>query len=162
LLVGLGALLIAFMQWKIARDKLKLDLYNKRFAIYVAALETYQVVTKSYDIEQGEKALTALVKATREARFLFERDSGIYELLTTFHKASSRMNERNRLEQSGESEDRLKAIRKVTSDYITSGEEILLSLEKMLAPYLDFHAIYGLGWRRRLTKLARNHLFKAR
>jgi hypothetical protein len=40
--VGVATLAVAWSQMRIASAKTKLDLYNKRFNVYLAALEYYQ------------------------------------------------------------------------------------------------------------------------
>lgn len=78
--ISLATFSIAFSQMKIASAKNKLDLYNKRFNIYVTALEYFQACWhKSYK-EMEEKSF-AITHAYRESRFLFAIDDGIYKTL---------------------------------------------------------------------------------
>lgn len=41
-LLSLATFVVGYSQMKIASAKVKLDLYNKRFSVYLAALEYYQ------------------------------------------------------------------------------------------------------------------------
>src|SRR5216684_1445740 len=84
---------VAFAAWRTSREKLRLDLYNRRFDIYsrtldlLHILETWQpseLEKNSASLQQSpdlEKAQRAFVKASREAQFLFDDASGVHKLL---------------------------------------------------------------------------------
>ena len=83
-LVPAIAALAALLAWRVARDKLKLDLYDRRFAIYDAALDYYFLRTghhTSSDPETRERIERKCIKACREARFLFDERSGVVPAL---------------------------------------------------------------------------------
>jgi hypothetical protein len=77
----------------ISREKLRLDLYNRRFDVYSRTLdllheldgwrptEMEKTSTSLQESPQLEKALRAFIKASREARFLFDDDSGVQKQL---------------------------------------------------------------------------------
>jgi hypothetical protein len=78
------------------REKLRLDLYDRRFNIYKRSLDLYTAILKwgptPQEIQYGvivappylDKAQKAFVKASFEAQFLFSRESGVPELLKAF------------------------------------------------------------------------------
>jgi hypothetical protein len=71
-LVALLALGIAFAQWWTARNRLKLDLFDRRWAIYDA---TRTALTEIYEHEQLSKdKLWALREAIRTANWLLDED----------------------------------------------------------------------------------------
>ena len=64
--------IVAFQQWRVARNKLRLDLFEKRYKVYNAALEFLQMffVSDSFtDAEYGR-----FVIGTSGAEFLFGND----------------------------------------------------------------------------------------
>ena len=84
ILIPAGAAIAAFLAWRVARDKLKLDLYDRRFAIYDAALDFYFLKDgqhASSDPETVERIKRKCVRASREARFLFDESSGVAKAL---------------------------------------------------------------------------------
>jgi|HubBroStandDraft_1064217.scaffolds.fasta_scaffold22041_3 hypothetical protein len=88
---------LAFAAWRTSREKLRLDLYNRRFDIYsrtldlLHALENWhpsELEKNSTSLQQSpelEQAQRAFVKASREAQFLFDDASGIPKLLEQMH-----------------------------------------------------------------------------
>lgn len=74
---------IAKRQAKIAHNKLRLDLYNKRFGVYEAVLSFYKAIL-AYDRsfhDDFEPKLQSLIKAERESKFLFDSGSGINKII---------------------------------------------------------------------------------
>jgi hypothetical protein len=76
---------IAYQQMVTNRNKLRLDLYNKRFEVYSVALEFYQELI-------GDGASTELkrkfIEKKEAANFLFSEDPTIYLLLNEMHNKS--------------------------------------------------------------------------
>lgn len=111
----------SYHQWQIAEQKLRLDLYNRRFAIYEKIVSFYRhyILSASWDgftKEQQDRMTTELTLATRESRFLFNADDGVLAALEKF------TNEVNG-----------------TRSQILEG--ILESVEDKMSPYLNFHSI---------------------
>lgn len=79
-LISAATFSVAFSQMKIASAKTKLDLYNKRFNIYVTALEYFLACWHEEYAGIKEKSLE-ITHAYRESRFLFAKEDGIYETL---------------------------------------------------------------------------------
>ncbi|WP_454866623.1 hypothetical protein [Pseudomonas umsongensis] len=74
--VGLIAVTVAWSQMRIASAKTKLDLYSKRFNVYMAALEFHQCASSGDGIKEKFDKLT---QAYRESLFLFGDKDGIRE-----------------------------------------------------------------------------------
>lgn len=95
-LISGGVGWIGWLTYNINRDKLKLDLYNRRLAVYLSAVEFFGARTLYPLPEKGDKvplgnesaplrdAHWAFVKQTREASFLFGKDSEVYNLFENF------------------------------------------------------------------------------
>ncbi len=84
------AAFVAFInlnQWRISRDKLRLDLFNRRFDVYLRVLDYYQEFFKVEGVP-SDSITTSFIKAVRESRFIFPKASGIFEFLEEFwHRA---------------------------------------------------------------------------
>jgi hypothetical protein len=83
IIMAVFAWYISFIQSKVSREKLRLDLYNKRFGVYEAALD-FNIALSKYSghlDEQFKLKHIAFIKATREAQFLFSQDSKIFGIL---------------------------------------------------------------------------------
>jgi hypothetical protein len=81
---------IGTFQWFTAREKLRLDLYNRRFEVYLRALDFMQALMmwSSIPPEERQPKRIAFIRATRESRFLFADDPRILRLLEEFHTRS--------------------------------------------------------------------------
>jgi len=68
-IVGLAVAFIAFQQWKVARHKLRLDLFEKRYKVYEAARQFLAVLISRADF--GVEDLHAFNLGTMDAVLLF-------------------------------------------------------------------------------------------
>jgi hypothetical protein len=140
-LVGAMALWVASRQSKTNMAKLRLDLYDKRFAIYESALSFYQALAvepKALQTEIFMSAHRSFLKAHREAQFLFDDDSGVFELmgkinLDAFKIIASKTRAR---EMAGEQAVRLVA---EANDVYAKIEKSVNDLERAIAPYIRFN-----------------------
>lgn len=71
LVVAAVGALIAHNQWKTARTKLQLDLYDKRRPVLLAVRELRRALTQGKG-ENVDKAVSDFVEQTSEATFLFD------------------------------------------------------------------------------------------
>ena len=138
---------VAYAQMKIASAKIKLDLYNKRFAVYVSALEYYQATWGKSPDRMKEKG-NQFVKFYRESKFLFEPSDGVYETLgkikdngavISFYEEQKDTNENNF------SDDRL-CLGELHESSVAAREEFttnLHELEKQMDKYIQFKTISG-------------------
>jgi hypothetical protein len=91
LLASAASISVAVAVWRTSREKLRLDLYDRRFDIYSRALDFYHVLLpwdahpsekSSHGLEESpqlREAQTAFIKASRASRFLF--DDPIHKIL---------------------------------------------------------------------------------
>lgn len=86
---------IAYQQWVTARDKLRLDLYEKRMAVYAAARAALAAVFARNDLTPTEE--TAYLQGVAGARWLFETEVTQYlqkefwEKLCDLHRVAAEM-----------------------------------------------------------------------
>lgn len=146
LFVSLSVGFVAYSQMRIASAKAKLDLYNKRFAIYAAALDYYWALWNEQD--SVTTLSPALTKAYRESQFLFAGADGIYETLGKIqqHGANAKLHyeEIKRIEdppmgQSGSAFSH----RRSRSIELSGYERELKNLERQIAKYLVFTSVAG-------------------
>ncbi len=139
--VGAMALWVASRQSKTNMAKLRLDLYDKRFAIYESALSFHQALGAEPKALQAEAFLAAhrsFVKAHRESQFLFDDDSGVFELmgkinLDAFKIIASKTRAR---EMAGEHAIKLVA---EANDVYAQIDKSVNALERVIAPYIRFN-----------------------
>jgi len=87
LVVGFAVVIIAWRQWRVAHNKLRLDLFEKRYTVYEGA-KTFLSVIFSHGDFTGED-LRAFNLATRDALFLFPKQ--IEEYLHTIRSRALHM-----------------------------------------------------------------------
>ncbi len=146
LLVSGSVGLVAYLQMRIASAKVKLDLYNKRFAIYAAALDFYLALWNEHD---SVAALApAMTRAYRESQFLFSESDGIYETLGKLQQHGFKA--KHYFEEIRERE--VPYLGKTTIAYtqrrdrsaeLSAYEKELKNLERQIAKYLAFTGISG-------------------
>lgn len=76
---------IAYQQFLVNKNKLKLDMYNKRFEIYTITLQFYQELIADCATSETRKEF---IKQKEAAKFLFSEDLSIYSLLNEMHEKS--------------------------------------------------------------------------
>jgi hypothetical protein len=75
---------ISCLQWKNNQEKLRLDLYERRFAIYMHVLDFHRELLRWGDTEDQKSLEQPFTRAVRESKFLFPESSGVYEFLEEF------------------------------------------------------------------------------
>ncbi|MBC8784422.1 hypothetical protein [Pseudomonas fluorescens] len=144
--VGVIALFVAVAQMKIASAKVKLDLYNKRFNVYVATLEYYQSaygkIEGSMRVKSGE-----FVKCYRESQFLFDKNDKIFDTLNRImtHGNQILVYEETQSGATKVSQETAYLLHEKSVDARLAFEKDLILLEEQLAKYINFKTISG--WR---------------
>lgn len=69
LVIGLLVFLIAWCQWRTAHAKLKLDLFDRRFTVYMGTRNLIRVVLSAASVD--DKAVAAFIRDTKGCEFLF-------------------------------------------------------------------------------------------
>ena len=84
-LIGVFVAMVAWQQFKLGRDKIRLDLYARRFAVFERTLAFYNALiggtAESLQSEYFIQLQLDFTKSCKESQFLFELDTGIYQLL---------------------------------------------------------------------------------
>ena len=91
-LISLFALIVAGSSFFVASERFRLDLYNKRYDIYVRTVKFYWVLMRSKEVAAQlgnlEQLRADFILATRESGFLFPPESGVPQLLDRLNNAS--------------------------------------------------------------------------
>jgi hypothetical protein len=139
--VATMALWVASRQSKTNMAKLRLDLYDKRFAIYENTLGFFQALGGPPDALQTNAFTSAhrsFMKSHRESQFLFDDDSGVFELLGKVNLAAYKVivcKTRAR-EMAGEQAIKLMA---EANDVYAAIDKSVNELERAIAPYIQFN-----------------------
>ena len=145
-LVSLATLTVGYTQMKIASAKVKLDLYNKRFNVYLSALEYYQAMWKQTDGDLKEKG-AEFIKCYRESLFLFSEKSGVHETLTRIKNSGGIVSTYEELKKADAGINshgpNIDALHTKSVDARDKIGEDLQNLEKQMAEYTDFKVIRG-------------------
>ena len=153
-IVAVIVAVISYQNWRVSRDKLKLDLYNRRFAIYVSMLD---FLAKASEIEEKKSAsfdtnrefesiALAFVKQSREARFLFFSGDKIQSSISAFadwgrrqsHIIEHEIAANSPLGVDNKSRHQAQEMRDRTENSIAFGANLVLAVENSLYPYLRF------------------------
>lgn len=142
-LVALAALTIGFA-------KFRMDLYDRRFAIYTATLELFQV-SMDNDVDAISRAYMTHITRVAESQYLFSDRSHIYDRLREFQNEAFKIKVlKDQSAQDGPRDHEL--IRYMYERSIGSGshsklEAILQDLEVRLRPYLTYRVFDPVFWR---------------
>ncbi len=134
---------ISLQQWKVNREKFRLELYSRRFEIYTAVLNYLRAVNSSAGIESARPSDDTFLKAYSEAVFLFPDESGLVPLLTQFDQRADEILAYFDLRRDGGLAGIDGRTNKVYADAYKQNHEwmddFVLKLQETVAPYLNFH-----------------------
>ncbi len=141
-LVAIWVAWINFSQWKTNREKLRLDLYEKRFQIYLRVLAFYQQIVVWEDREDQVALQEPFFAAFRESQFMFPPKSRVFDLLSEFHQRSFFVVKftvaRKKLE--GMPREQMDPF-KTRTENVNWLLESMGKIEKAVMPYLSFHEL---------------------
>lgn len=155
IVIALASAVFAGFAWWTTKQELRLNLYNKRFEVYSRTLDMFHAI-EGWEPTPAEKSATSLedssgffetqkafIKASREAGFLFGKNSDAQKLLVQMSADVIGIigYKRDTLPRiGGEREMGTKAY----NDFLERLGRIhstIPKLENALRPYLDFHSI---------------------
>ncbi len=131
---------IGLLQFRINKHKFRLDLYNRRFAVYEKTLSYFQ----SYYSKDSNPDSTILserefIRAYRESVFLFGSDSNVYKRLTEIKDTLGFLTTYERMRSEAD-RDMFHALEKKRAT-IRDPSMLMDALEKDLLRSLDFRKI---------------------
>jgi len=145
--------------WWVSREKLRLDLYNRRFKVYSRTLDLFHILetwspttleaasTSLQDSPELSSAQRAFTKASRESQFLFPDDSGIHRLLVQVHTDMIAVIGYKR-DRGPKLASQPEALTPAYYEFLECYKRIrdsIQPLEQKLSKYLNFHALSAWG-----------------
>jgi hypothetical protein len=141
ILISFLAFVVALFSLMVSEEKFRLDLYNKRFEIYVRTVKFYQSLMSSKESkEKGalEPLQQEFILASRESQFLFDPTSGVYDLLYRLNMASLKIIGSHDMPK-GLPVEQILQNQKELSDALILWNSSMERLESLMAPYLNYH-----------------------
>jgi hypothetical protein len=136
-LISLAAFVVALFSLVVSEEKFRLDLYNKRFDIYVRTIRFYEVYHNPED-ENFTPLHRDFVLASLESQFLFAPESGVYSLLNQLNLDSFTIKRWKDLPDNLSAEEQKRHLEQ-RSEAIRRWNVSMPPLESRMAEYLNFH-----------------------
>jgi len=131
--IALIAAWVAFRQWQIARNKLKLDLYDKRMAVYDAVRKTLGIATSRGRLSQHDEV--EYLSGIATTKWLFGREVATYLEETLWHKIVD-FGLHNTMSSSPAGDERSRHLQARTEVFRWLVDQYK-ELDKLCAPYLQ-------------------------
>jgi hypothetical protein len=132
--LGAVVTIVAVLQWRIARNKLRLDLFDRRYKVYEATQKFVDSINR--DPEHVGSYLNDFNVGTSNAEFLFDAD--VLNYIKLVRKNAVHMQTARVLyESEQDSEERTRNIEKYQADREWLIEQAT-AMTKTFAPYLGF------------------------
>jgi len=132
-IVAILGIYIASRQWQTARNKLKFDLFEKRFAVYEASKSFLDSIASSGKVKDEE--LFKFLLATRQARWLLDVELANYLKMDIYKKATEIKMYESELEAMPVGAERSKNVQKQREIKIFLIDQYLI-LDEKLSPFL--------------------------
>ena len=135
LFLSLTVVIVAALQWRVADNKLRLDLFDRRYKVYDATRNFVAIIIKEATFTDSQ--LVDLNIGTSDAKFLFGPDIEAY--LAEIRKRAVHMRTaRQLLEKPHVSDDELSRHTRAEYDDLLWLCEQITEMTKNFAPYLGF------------------------
>jgi hypothetical protein len=130
---------ISRQQSRTNQEKLRFDLYQRRFEIYLRVLDFHLALLEWQDETKLAVLHVPFLKAFCESKFLFPKESGIYDFLRDYNERAARVRvSKSGIEPLGDITQEARA--QLIEDKIWIKDCIGI-LDEKLGPYLNFHSI---------------------
>jgi hypothetical protein len=132
LIVGLSVAFIAFQQWRVARNKLRMDLFDRRYKVYDATRVFLSVILR--DATFTDSDLFTFYAGTSDAEFLFRSD--VLDYLAQIRKRALDMRTHQKVYEPLPAGDERSRHVQAEHDQLLWLSEQLTAMAKTFAPYL--------------------------
>lgn len=133
---------VAQQQADLAGEKLRHDLYNRRFEIFTSIFDFWNAMVswKETPTPEQQAARQRFFSASEESAFLFTRESGIPELLKMLNKKGNEVigYKENSGRYKGDPATIIEQHQKATDIQLKVFEQGLAKVRAAMHPYLDF------------------------
>ena len=137
LIVGLAVAFIAWQQWQLARNKLRLDLFDRRYKVYDATRKFLSVILGKADFLDSQ--LFEFYAGTCDAEFLFESDV-VHYLAELRKRAIDMRTHQHVFDPLPVGEERSRHVQAAHDQLLWLSEQITAQ-KSVFAPYLSFAKI---------------------
>jgi hypothetical protein len=139
LVTSIVSVVIALAALMISREKLRMDLYNRRFEIFRAAVNLRNLHCEEWTRSDAQlEVRSAFFRALEEAGFLFKEGSGVIEVLNRMHLASQFIVRHEPPSQPGYPDDEQ---RRYVEDKVWITDGSIRELRENIAPFLNFKTL---------------------
>jgi hypothetical protein len=125
---------VACQQHLLAKERFKLDLFEKRFAVYKTAEEMLGAIYANWRIETQE--FWDYVRGIQDAVFLFGPE--IPEYLQILHEKAAKLRATQRKMEASSRDEQWKELSKSEDVLLQEMEDELRKLKNVFLPYLKF------------------------
>lgn len=143
IIISVVALLVSALAAFTSTEILRIQLYNRRFDVYVRAVRFHHVLQtpkESYEEGTFSARQTDFIIAVRESRFLFKASSGVFEMLLALNDASFTINGfRAHGKELVSDPAHFQAFMAEVEKALRLWNDQFDALENSIAPYLNFH-----------------------
>ena len=134
LIVGVGIFFVAWQQWQIARSKLRLDLFDRRYKVYDATRKFLSEIIRSANFKDSH--LCEFYAGTSDAEFLFGSD--VVDYLAQIRKRAIDMRMHHEMcDPMPVGDERSRHVQANHDQLVWLGEQ-LTGMTKIFTPYLGF------------------------
>ena len=137
LIVGSAVAIIAWQQWRVARDKLRLDLFDRRYKVFEATRKFLTMTVKKARFDDAQ--LFEFCAGIADAEFLFGND--VVDYLAQIRKrALEARAHHEELQSLPVGDERSRRVQAKTDQILWSGDQLDLMI-KTFSPYLNFSKV---------------------
>ena len=134
LVLGCAIAYVAWQQWRIARHRLRLDLFDRRYKIYDATRKFLSIILREARFEDSQ--LFEFYAGTSDAEFLF--DSAVVDYLEQVRKRAVNMRTHQRVyEHMPVGDERSRHVQAEHDDLVWLTDQ-LTAMTQVFSPYLSF------------------------
>ncbi len=135
LFLSVAVVVIAALQWRVVDNKLRLDLFDRRYKVYDAARNFVASIMREASVTESQLADFNI--GTSDAKFLFEPD--VAEYLAEIRKRALHLRTtRELLKRPPASDDELARLAQAENDAVSWLGDQITEMTKIFTPYLGF------------------------
>ena len=132
--LGCAVAYVAWQQWQIARHRLRLDLFDRRYKVYDATRKFLSIILREARFEDSQ--LFEFYAGTSDAEFLF--DSALVDYLEQVRKRAVNMRTHQRVyEHMPVGDERSRHVQAEHDDLVWLMDQ-LTAMTQVFSPYLSF------------------------
>lgn len=131
--IAILGIYIAYQQWYTNRNKLKIDLFDKRFQIFESIKKFIANILTSGKVEDGDAI--QFLRDIKSVRFLFEDNADILKLTNEIYTKANKLHALEKTESKSSGEDLKKNLDK-QDEIMKWYQEQLINIDEIFKKYL--------------------------